>query len=379
MTAIIPDSPEWKRFEAAVPNPATLKTYSLSVRQFLDHAGLDNVAFADLGKKDADGAEALVQEYIGHMRTRAAGREIAPGSIRARFGPVKLYCVMNRVRLDWEFLSRQLPRGRRYADDRAPTREEIRRVLNLCTLRIKVAVEFMASGGIRVGAWDYMSVRDVEPVMRGDALVAGRVTVYRGEPEQYVCFVTPEAYQLHSEYMGYRRVHGEEVLDGAPLIRDEFAVSRGRKGTASVVRRFPSTFVERELCRVLTKSGLREERKRRYDFKAAHGFRKWFKTQAEQVMKPANVEVLMGHSIGISDSYYRPTERELLEDYLKAVPLLSITEFRDVSEVEEKLRAEFEARLARLEGEMREYLKGQAASSTRPPPTPMPRAGTSES
>ena len=43
-------------------------------------------------------------------------------------------------------------------------------------------------------------------------------------------------------------------------------------------------------------------------------------------MKPINVETLMGHSTGISDSYYRPTEKELLEDYLKAVPLLTLSE-----------------------------------------------------
>ena len=32
----------------------------------------------------------------------------------------------------------------------------------------------------------------------------------------------------------------------------------------------------------------------------------------------------MGHSIGISDSYYRATENEILDDYLKAIPLLTI-------------------------------------------------------
>jgi hypothetical protein len=35
---------------------------------------------------------------------------------------------------------------------------------------------------------------------------------------------------------------------------------------------------------------------------------------------------MMGHSIGISDSYYRITETELLEDYLKATELLTINE-----------------------------------------------------
>ncbi len=41
-------------------------------------------------------------------------------------------------------------------------------------------------------------------------------------------------------------------------------------------------------------------------------------------MKPINVEVVMGHSTGISDSYYRATENDLVEDYLKAVDFLTI-------------------------------------------------------
>jgi hypothetical protein len=42
-------------------------------------------------------------------------------------------------------------------------------------------------------------------------------------------------------------------------------------------------------------------------------------------MKPINIEKLMNHSTGISDSYYRATENELL-DYLKAVEMLTISE-----------------------------------------------------
>ena len=56
-----------------------------------------------------------------------------------------------------------------------------------------------------------------------------------------------------------------------------------------------------------------------------HGLRKWFKTRCElSGMQPINIE-LMNHSTGISDSYYRVTESQLLEDYLKAVPFLTIS------------------------------------------------------
>lgn len=46
--------------------------------------------------------------------------------------------------------------------------------------------------------------------------------------------------------------------------------------------------------------------------------------QIEQIMKPINVEITMGHNIGLSSSYYKPTEKELLEDYLKALDFLTI-------------------------------------------------------
>jgi hypothetical protein len=42
------------------------------------------------------------------------------------------------------------------------------------------------------------------------------------------------------------------------------------------------------------------------------------------MMKPINVEITMGHDLGISSSYYKPTEREVLDDYIKAIPLLTI-------------------------------------------------------
>ena len=41
-------------------------------------------------------------------------------------------------------------------------------------------------------------------------------------------------------------------------------------------------------------------------------------------MKPINVEITMGHNIGVSQSYYKPTEREVMEDYLKAIDSLTI-------------------------------------------------------
>jgi hypothetical protein len=69
-----------------------------------------------------------------------------------------------------------------------------------------------------------------------------------------------------------------------------------------------------------------ESGKRRHEFQIDHAFRKWFKTRCELAgMKPINIEKLMNHSIGISNSYYRATENDLLEDYLKIADFLTIS------------------------------------------------------
>ena len=43
-------------------------------------------------------------------------------------------------------------------------------------------------------------------------------------------------------------------------------------------------------------------------------------------VNPEAREMLLGHSIGLSNSYYRPDANEILTEYLKAVDLLTVNE-----------------------------------------------------
>ena len=42
--------------------------------------------------------------------------------------------------------------------------------------------------------------------------------------------------------------------------------------------------------------------------------------------KPIIAEIMMGHEIGVSGSYMKPTDREMLEEYSKAIDNLTILE-----------------------------------------------------
>ena len=56
-----------------------------------------------------------------------------------------------------------VPKGKKYADDRIPTVEEIRKVVEYPDRRIKAIVCTMASSGIRIGAWDYLQWGHIRP------------------------------------------------------------------------------------------------------------------------------------------------------------------------------------------------------------------------
>ena len=99
-------------------------------------------------------------------------------------------------------------------------------------------------------------------------------------------------------------------------------------GLATAPKKLKNSGIKRLLERALWEQGIRQtlaDGIGRHEWKAAHGFRKFYKTHAEQVMKPINVELTLGHNIGISASYYKPNENEVLEDYLTAVESLTIS------------------------------------------------------
>lgn len=123
-----------------------------------------------------------------------------------------------------------------------------------------------------------------------------------------------------------------EKFDVSSSTTDSSNKHSARRCLAVKPKKIKTDAVKKLLNRTLWAQGIRKQPlkngTRRHEFKTTHGYRKYFKSNAERVMRLLNVELLMDHKTEVSDSYWRPTEQDLLEDYLRAVDYLTIN--RDV-------------------------------------------------
>lgn len=339
----------YSRYVYAIQSDETMVQYRRHFKQFLRYVGISdtdleqgvNMLYEQIQKDKEWFMESLLN-YTADQKLRVTKKEISSSTLRNLHKPIKLFCDMNDILLNWRLIKRGLPPGKRSANDRTPTIDEIHKLMEFGDIRIKPIVLVMISSGIRLGAWHYLKWKHVTPIHNAsnnnnnnnNRVIAAKLLVYAGEPEQYFTFMTSEAYVALKEWMNFRESYGEKITGESWLMRDIWRTMSMPYGAKWGLAKFPKklshksirVMINRALYKQNIRPSLLEEGNRCHEFKAVHGFRKYFKTVCESGgMKPANVELLIGHDIGISSSYYKPTESQLLEDYLKAADALTIS------------------------------------------------------
>jgi hypothetical protein len=222
----------WMLYLYAIKSPATKEKYLMRLERFLNFIDLQEVykndmledkarVFAKRGRNDKAWAFNNVIKFIQIQKDRFNQKEITAGTIRNYVKSIKLFCQMADVSISWEKITRGLPRAKRYADDRAPSIEEIKRICKYPDRRIKPIVYTMISSGIRVGAWDYLHWRDIQPIEQDGEIVAARMVVYASEEgDSYISFITPTAYRELSEWIKCREESGEVITGESWVMRD---------------------------------------------------------------------------------------------------------------------------------------------------------------
>ena len=232
-------------------------------------------------------------------------------TVNTNVAAILYFLESNDIELNKRKLRRYYPSDESTNDDRPYTREEIAKILSVCDLREKAMILLMASSGVRIGALCSMQISDLTEVdFQGSKLY--KVQVYARTRDKYTAFTTSESYNAIQEYLNFRKRYGEELKDKpkSPLFRKHF--NKEDPFIINVPKGLSDVSVKKAVDGVLKKSGAKTSECMR-----SHAWRKGFKSICEQSgMKSINVEMLLGHDIGISGHYYRPAESDMLEDYM---------------------------------------------------------------
>ena len=115
--------------------------------------------------------------------------------------------------------NKRTTKNQRHVDDRAPTIEEIQQLCNYPDRRIKGIVYTMATSGIRLGAWNYLRWKDIQPIEHQGKIVAAKIIIYASDDEQYFSFISSETYFELEKWMKYGQDNCEEIHENSWVMR----------------------------------------------------------------------------------------------------------------------------------------------------------------
>lgn len=362
----------YSRFIYALNAPESKRQYPTRFQVFLDFLKLDGLTieekanhFYDLIIAN-DGREWLESQLIGFFtlqNSRAEKGEIAAGTIKNYYKPVKLFCEMNNVLINWKFISRGIKKSSEIAEDRPPSVEEIKKLMEYPDRRMRPIVLTMISSGIRVGSWDYLKWKHIIPLKNeNNNIVAAKMIVFDTKNnKEYFSFITPEAYFSLQEWMDFRASHGETITGESWLMRNLWKIRSHKYANFVGSAKHPIKFMSSGIRSMINDSwriqGIREQLengKRRHEFKSLHGFRKFFETECQKVMKSLYVSILMSHDTGITAHYHRPKMEELLHDYLLAIDLLTISNTDKLSKENNQLKEQNKDKDYMIKGQLQD-------------------------
>ncbi len=235
----------------------------------------------------------FVNDYLAELQDQ----EISPGPINNYIKSVKTFYRVNGIKIE---LTETLSRRVKYKD-RAPTPEEMTKLLDIGTLRERVIISATGLGGFREGTLSKLKYRHIKEDLEANRIplhIHVEAEITKGKYGDYDTFLGPEAVTYLKLYLNARRkgtryVPPEEITDESPLIRDERS-AKVKGITAKAIR---------DIVHALYKAAglLKKTLGRLYDLRE-HSIRKFFKTQMISLgVQSDYVDYMMGHQV---DTYH---------------------------------------------------------------------------
>ena len=141
---------------------ASKHNYRYSLKRFLKYCNLQEAQ--QLVAFPLRELENMIIKYLVHLNKL---NPKSNGMACLDMAAIHHFCKMNKLRLDWEYISEfkgrtQTKKRKKSGKDGAYKHEQIKRILELCDIRYKVIVLLMVSSGVRVGAISSLQLKHLE-------------------------------------------------------------------------------------------------------------------------------------------------------------------------------------------------------------------------
>jgi integrase len=307
---------------------------------------------------DRKAIEDMLIEYIKSMRDNG----LSYSSIYGRIAAIFSFLDLNDISINQKKVKKFYGEHNKTIKDEAYTREDLQRMFEQASFRVKLIIAIYSSTGIRKGAIIDLKLKHLKKIPDYNLY---KFTIYENTKEEYYTYCTPECASIIDKYIEHRKKNGEKINENSLLLRNDFDYR--------INARTPKSASDNSLSRVMSdfqiRIGMREVNHSTENYKyhrsstsLYHGFRKYFNTCLANCDVNVTIkEMLMGHSIGLDNAYFRPKEEKVLCEYVKAINDLTINEENRLKrrveklEVEKSLMDQLRAEVFSIKQEMAKY------------------------
>ena len=285
-------------------------------------------------KLDSKIIEKILIQYIMSMR----GKGLSSAYVKGRMSPVVSFLELNDISVNKKKIGKFYAEYRKTVRDEAYTREDIQKMIQYASFRVRVMILIYSSTGIRRSALIDLKLKHLEKVETSQGIKLYKFRIYENTKEEYTTFCTPECANAIDQYIDKRKSDGEKITQESFLIRNDYDANRGGAGTSYSSIRNPKPLNKNNLMvlipSLLTRINFRQRnhvtenyKYQRQNKSTFHAFRKFFNTCLGNCDVNVTIkEMMMGHSTGLDDTYYKPNEKQMLSEYSKAINELTISD-----------------------------------------------------
>jgi len=327
-------SKAYRKFYNAMKTDSTISAYSYNMKRFMDFLILykeikTNEDYDLLLEWDSEKITDLLEEFVASLNKTLK----KTSAIKTMLAGPELFFEMNRKIWHKKLVRRGIKKDGLIKSGKLPaTDEDIQRMLQVTkNLRDIAVIHFLASTGSRPAGI-------VDPVLRMKHLTemphkCYAIKIYDQYDEGYWAFLTPEARRAMDRYFSWRKmIRGEEFSEETPVFSNHSRNSKNQHMSEMGLRKIVEKAI-RNAGIERTKVGTK------YDKATITMFRKRFngKLKLENQVNSNIAEKLMAHKRGLDGTYLQPTKEECFTEFIKAIPVITIS-----NEEQQKMRIELQ-------------------------------------